>query len=185
MTDLIYIPDHDDRALEDLLVQYRDKPRICAFIRAVAKATQRLEDDLYDYYISASFPLATGIYLDQWGEYVGEKRDGLEDDDYRKIIAGRALLRNMSGSINEMIALYEIYTAPSDVRYFSHDPRGFRLQAIRASFMDDLMRIRVRDRMEEARPAGKRASFTEAIDQRHIILGSATLGLGKRLSRVL
>lgn len=184
MPDLIYTPDHEARALDDLLTPYKGKPRIEALVRALATSAQDFEDEVFGQLTSRTLAASSGAQLEQWGEFVGEARQGLEDPEYRRFIMARLLANRSQGRVDELVSIFSIITAPSTVRYHDHFPAGFRLTAYRELEMSAQLRSRVRRLMRSIKPAGIGMTLTEARAD-SIQLGEAARGFGSTFSRIL
>lgn len=163
-TDLVYIPDHPDRARRRLLSQDWDKPRIVALAEAMGGGAQALEDDTFDVLMGRRLEAATGATLDQWGAIVGEVRGTLDDADYRRFISARVLVNTGDGTVDELIAIFQVITAPSIVWFLPMYPAGFKLRAIRKVWLENVIRRRIRRMMADAKPAGVTMVLIEAIE---------------------
>lgn len=161
MTDLVYIPDHSDRAVDDLLSQYKRKPRIQALVRALAGSVQTVEDSGFDLLVSSTLSAATGVLLDQWGRIVGERRRGLDDADYRRFISARILANLSPGDTDRMIRVFAV-VAGGEVRHWPLYPAGFALAAIRDVPFTNAIRDRIRTLMRSIAPAGVGITLIEA-----------------------
>lgn len=163
-TEVSYIPDHEELAWRRLLTQDHTKPRLVALLKAFGTVVQDAEDTLFDVLMGRVLDDATGAVLDRWGAIVGEARDGLGDEDYRRFVKARTLVNIGDGTVDELIAIWQIITGPSRVvRYLPMYPAGYTLQVARTSFMSEVMRRRVRRMIEEARPAGVTSELIEAL----------------------
>jgi len=163
-TELVYVPDHADVAVADLLHQDRDKPRLLALVRGLAAGVQELEDLAFPALVDGGvLDASSGAQLDQWGALVGEPRLGLGDDDYRRFIAARVLVNIGSGTVEDLLTVWGLVTGPSVVRYFLTPPAGYRLQAVRAAWLDPQVRRRVVRIMADASPAGVEYALVTSI----------------------
>ena len=158
-----HIEDFAEKAWDRFPFRYTGKRRIRALVKALADGTQILEDLIYDVLMSEFIDSATGEALDTWGELAGATRGPLVDSVYRKIVKARMLVNVTSGKTDELIQIYEIATAPSDVRWWDHYPAGFRLTAHRKSPMSAPRRRRFRELMEDAKGGGIGMSLCEAL----------------------
>lgn len=153
-TSLVYRPDWKARAVELLLAQHRNKPRIVALVQALAEGGQAVEDDFFSLAFSRVLSLATGAQLEQWGDLVGERRGGLSDPDYRRFIEARLLMNRTHGDTDTVIQIFGLITAPSVVKHHNHYPATAVLQAFRDDWLSEPVRRRVRRAMESIRPGG-------------------------------
>ena len=162
-TGIAYIPDHKDRAVAELLQQYRDDPNWCDIARAFGASAQLLEDQLFQLIVDRYLFAAKGAQLDQWGEVVGAQRQGLTDNDYRRVLLARIAANRSGGSPNELIAIFATLTAPSVVRYTLIPPAHYYLTAERGSELSPEMRRAVARVMADANPAGIGYNLFEAL----------------------
>lgn len=186
-TELLYVPDWAARA-EARLLRGWDAPRIRAFVRSLAKGAQLQEDQSFDLLVSTTLENATGQALDQWGEIVGEQRQGLSDADFRPFIKARMLVNRTASTIDEMLEILETCAAPV-VRCWHEDnqPAGAYLVVERRAWMAEPMRRRVSRLMEQARPAGRHLTVIETVPGAFGFLddtGASGLGVGP-LSRLV
>jgi hypothetical protein len=163
-THLVYLHDHADRAVLDLLAQDRDKPRMTAFARALGKGAQAMEDELFSLIADRSPRTASGAQLDQWGAIAGERRGPLEDAEYRRFIYARVLVNRNAGSIDELLRIFATITAPGTVEYTLLPPGGFVLTVTRKSWLRDRMRRRIRRMMADAKPLARTMVLVEALE---------------------
>lgn len=163
--DLVYIPDHKDRAIDPLLLQqFRDKPRWNALLRGLAAGVQLEEDELFGLCNDMQLINARGDQLDNWGTIVGEQRGAMADDDYRRFITARILVNISGGTVDELIAIWELITAPSlSVRLFQAFPASYTLQVVRDEFLTDAVARRVTRMMADAKPLGIAGTLVEAV----------------------
>lgn len=163
-TEVSYIPDHEDRAWGRLLSQDQTKPRLVALLTAFGTTVQDAEDTLFDVLVSRVLDDSTGAVLDRWGAIVGERRDGLGDEDYRRFVKARILVNIGDSTVDELIVIWQIITGPSlHVRYMPMHPAGYHMHVVRRAFMAETVRARVRRMMEQARPAGVVSEMVEAL----------------------
>jgi len=160
-TAFVYEDDLATRARNDLLQQWWTKERFVAFARALGYGAQVQEDASFDVLVSTTLDLATGDALDQWGDTVGEYRQGLLDGPYRNFIKARILANRSSGKLDELIELATIVTAPSNVVTKELFPKHVTIYALRQNFMDDLWRTRVHNLMMAVKPAGTALALIE------------------------
>lgn len=161
-TMIALVPDIVDQVLE-VTKSALKKPRITALLHALAKGTQIQEDQNFALIVDRTIDTAVGANLEQWGSLVGELRDGVTDIDYRVYIKARILANTGSGFTDDLIELFQLLTAPSEVRHESLFPGAFKLFAVRGEFMSATRKVRVRRLMEDARPNGKAMILIEAV----------------------
>lgn len=162
-TQLIYEPDWAGRAEQRLLVPWR-KPRIRAFVRALAAGVQLHEDQVFDLIAGTDLDVATGHALDQWGELVGEQRLGLSDNEYRQFVKARMLVNRSASTTDELIEILEVAAAPMVGVFHEHtDPATIILTVVRNGFVTEPVRRRIARLMQDASPSGRRLVVIEAL----------------------
>ncbi len=156
LEDLVFQPDHVGVAVDErLLSQWRNKPRIRALTSALATGVQTAETEIFDVHVATQFDAASGADLDQWGEYVGEARDGLSDIDYRVFINAKVLANNTVGQTDELIRIFDLLTSPNfGVTHRALQPLTNVFQVVRSDFMGVDRARRVSQLMETIRPGG-------------------------------
>lgn len=153
-TTIIHVGDHADRAEYRLLSVHKTKPRIVALARALGKGAQTLEDPSFGFIVGWSVNLVSGKALEVFGAIVGEQRQGLTDEAYRRFIQARVKANVFRGTRDEVIDIYRLLMAADDVRYFDLPPAAFAIQAGRISWLDDTTAGRVSAFMQGVKPAG-------------------------------
>ena len=130
--DLVYIPNHKEIAVGNLLQQFQNKPRLRALVQALALGVQTQEDEAFGLLVSTTLPASTGASLDQWGALVGEARGGLVDAEYRVMISARILANNFRGGTDQIQTIWKLVTAPQiSIRFTLHPPACFSLAVLR------------------------------------------------------
>lgn len=99
---LSYIADHADRAVSQLFFQFRYKPRWVAFVTALAIGVQNLENAAYGMTTAFDLETASGQQLEFLGALVGEAREGVLDDEYRRAIRARIVANRSHGTNQDM-----------------------------------------------------------------------------------
>lgn len=162
-TETLYVDDWVERAGCRILVGW-DKPKIRAFVTALATGQQAREDEQFDLLLSTDVNAATGDLLDKWGEAVGEQRLGLSDNEFRPFVLARMLANTCDGTIEALIEVFTAATQPNvDVLYQSVFPAGFCLSVVRPLAMSEAISRRVARMMEDVRPGGRHMCLIEAV----------------------
>lgn len=143
-----------DDAVDRLPAGLYGKPRLEAFVRALAHGCQMLEDEIAARAMALGLDTANSTDLDLLGSIVGERRDGLDDEDYRRFIAARLLARKCLGTPDELVAILELVAAPCVAVHFDMFAAGFRLYFGRTLPLTAEMLGRVRRFMVAVKPAG-------------------------------
>ena len=162
---LILEDDHQQAMVDRLILPYRGKPRIEAFIRACGLAVQIQEEDTFAAIVGTTLELAAADALDKWGLIVGESRGGLSDTDYRRFIEGRILANICEITADEFIEILRTITGVpvGDVQLRYNYPAGFQLWFIHDAFYGDTMKNRVSRFMRNVKPGGVSMLLTEGV----------------------
>ena len=158
------VTDHVDRAHAATLSQFRDSPRLRAFVGALAAGVQSVEDELAPL-VGRTISTATGAALEQFGDLVGEARGDLSDDDeYRLAIVGRVLANRGGGSAGDLAALVATVfgVAVGTVDHYDAAPLATVYTVSPAVAVSDALARRCARLVDEARPAGVRVDVVEA-----------------------
>lgn len=94
-----------DRAVDYLLWQYADQPRVIAMLRALVDAAQPLESLAFDVYAGMRIDTAAGVQLDMLGRIVGEERSGKSDAAYRPFVRAKILVNRCHGTCENLYAI--------------------------------------------------------------------------------
>ncbi len=119
MSDIAYISTHTADALLRLIDQYKDKPRMAAFVSAFTDRVQDIEDALYLTFFESAIADAVGAQLDVLGDVVGQKRQGMVDDEYRSFIYARIKVNRSDGKLEQLLEILSLIlngqdTPPTD-----------------------------------------------------------------------
>lgn len=117
MSEVVKILDHGQDAVNRLVTQYKGKPKIEGFTRALANPAQDLEDTFLDLLTLRSLDTAVGKQLDGLGEIVGESRKGKNDEDYRIAIKAK-IGQNISKATPEDVISVFILLVKANTAYF-------------------------------------------------------------------
>lgn len=163
-----YQTDHLEELLGETLAQLRSRPKYAALLAGLADQIQELEDDLFDLRNDQLLANAAGEQLDRYGRLVGELRGGLSDADYRRFIGARILSNLCEGTVDELIEILRIISAPqvtgTVVEYQERYPAAFDLRFFRGTWLSTLMRARVSAHMGDLSPAGVGMRVVEGTD---------------------
>jgi hypothetical protein len=86
--------------------QDRELTNFDAFLEGIGAGAQMVEDDTQALALSSTLASATGRLLDTWGEMVGEPREGLDDNAYRRFIRARGMLHLSQGRATDLYAVW-------------------------------------------------------------------------------
>lgn len=110
-----YDPNHVLEIQQLLIELFRQGPRNCAVVATAGWQVQELEDVVKDAHEKWDPDSATGDQLDILGSYVGEKRLGRSDEDFRAAVVVRQLVNNSNGKLEELLNICSLLS-PDPVR---------------------------------------------------------------------
>lgn len=163
MTTVNHIPDHVERALEDLPSYMQGKPRLALLITPVLQQVQRLEDAVWSAIEDRMLDSSQGDQLDQYGRLVQEPRAGLPDILYRRAIEARVIANRSSGAVDELVKIVQILTSATQVRFISCPPMTSILVYFVPAPYDDAWKARIKRLVDLATPAGGTTYVYEAL----------------------
>lgn len=105
MSELTQKTTHVAESLALLATQFRDKPNLAAFITALVRQVQDLENAQFQIYVAFVVANATFAQLDVLGRIVGEDRQGRDDTTYRVYISARIAINISSGTRDEILRI--------------------------------------------------------------------------------
>lgn len=158
-----YIADHPKRARDLLSSKVKSVDHVQEIVSAIADEVQVVEDSAYDVALSRSIEFATGDQLDKLGALVGERRDTLDDNAYRRFIAGAVQVRRSLGTMSQMIQLVATLTGSQDVRGIGTYPAAFAVGYVVPEAFSSSLRARIKNRVLQAAPAGVEVQLIESI----------------------
>lgn len=135
-----------------------------ALHHACGTALQVYEEQAFNVMMGTSLGLAVGDALDQWGSLVGEKRVGLGNDDYRRIIHGRIKARASRGKISDLWELTSFVTETDDVRIVEVYPAGLIIEYTVTDPLSAAIRRRIAAIIGAAIAGGVGYQIIEAVD---------------------
>jgi hypothetical protein len=109
-----HITDHIARALSRQTQQFKSKPNLEAFITAIVRPIQRLEDVAWQLYTERGLELAVGVQLDVLGVLVGEEREGKLDEAYRRHLRARVRANRSNGTVEDLLAITRLILDDED-----------------------------------------------------------------------
>lgn len=170
--------DHATRAVERLLAQYRQQPKLEALIALQAGYVQDLEDAAFDFFEQVTLAGAEGATLERLGLIVGQQREGRTDEVLRTWIGARIRLNRGSGTVPELVDLFSAL-APEGATVVVREsfPAGLVVEledvATPAELADQLARV-----LQLARGGGIRAFLISAVAPPEEAFAFAGVGVG-------
>lgn len=95
--------DHITDGLARLCSQFADKQNIIDLLAVFLQRYQDVENVFWDLLTLRDAYTATGAALDGVGKLVGQPRNGMLDEDYRRFIFARIATNNSNGTIEDLI----------------------------------------------------------------------------------
>lgn len=129
MTTVAPITTHVEDADALFIDQYKDKPRLSAWLASYVARVQEFEDAAWQVIVLRNVDVATGAQLDSLGQLVGQPRYGLPDDRYRIRIKTRILSNTSLGRPDDLIEIAEL-TGATDVTYSELYPASWVIDAL-------------------------------------------------------
>lgn len=164
MADPTYIPDHAARALANLTSELAGKPNLEALLEVLMGEVQQLEDTAFELVLQRRVKLAAGAALDRLGAIVGEPRDGLADDDYRRFIQARIETNIGEGEIPRLLSVVSTITGSADVLYIPRYPAAYTVSYVVENLNAPGVQARIARQVGELTPAGVGYRVVEAAD---------------------
>ncbi len=121
--------DHVERGLANLPSQFFDSTILRAVLEIYLEEVQELEQTIYDFKRSKSLSEATGFQLDIIGEQIGRRREGLADEEYRRLLRVQVALNTSQGQTKTLLDLWRYLLNTDDVSLNEEYPAGVRLYA--------------------------------------------------------
>ncbi len=87
---------------------------ITKLIRALVEPVQDVEDALQQVHVGFDIDVAEGDQLDVVGALVGQERNGMDDDDYRRIIRARISVNRSKGTVADVIKVADLVVYDDD-----------------------------------------------------------------------
>jgi hypothetical protein len=154
MSDPKIITDHIKRAI-GLLTEFDEAENVKVILSALVSQVQDLENLTYSTIVDRYYSTASGVNLDAWGVIVGEPRDGLTDEEYRRFIEARIQTNKTSGDIPTLLTVAQIITNSVRVVYQPNYPADYTLQFQLSEPLSDAVKDRVKRQIcEELTPSG-------------------------------
>lgn len=137
---------HKDQAVSRLLDVFK-KPNIEAMVRLYAEQLDDIESLLYILLNIYDIDTMTGVQLETIGEIVGQSKQGVSDEDYRKLLRFKIGVNNSEGTIPYLLDLIKVTTESTISSYIPLYPAGYHM-----SFNGDYIPINFLDTFTSASP---------------------------------
>ena len=121
------IVDHVEQALKRLLKQFQNKPKLKALIESLIEGFQDIEDAMWELY-NLNYRNSEGLNLDNFGEIIGVKRQGLSDEQYVQLLTATICENISEGLIEDLIQIFRLLANPKKV--FLFEPSAYQISLI-------------------------------------------------------
>lgn len=108
------ITDHETQALARLKEQFQSSDNVRSLVSAFAAPSQDVEDALWQLLVERSVDEAVGAQLDAIGSLVGQARNGLDDDDYRRYVRARISANRSNGTVEDILKVARLIVDDED-----------------------------------------------------------------------
>lgn len=159
-----FIYDHITRALDRLIEQYKNKPKMSGYISALVKQVQLLESSSEELFDDNDIDNSIGAQLDGYGNIVGLPRViGQDDDTYRALIKLKVIQNLNEGTAEEVIAAAKFFLSDPSILYFEVYPAAINIYT--TVVLDDISAVRIRSQIAKFVPAGVSLDLLGYYDQ--------------------
>lgn len=93
-----------------------------------SQEVQELEDAILQILTDTILTTAVGVQLDGLGEVIGLERQGLDDATYRARLRSQILANKSNGTINELIAIADLFTGGGETFTLVESFTGFDIE---------------------------------------------------------
>jgi hypothetical protein len=151
------IEDHVDRGLDRLPSQFKDKPKLAAYLTVLMTPFQPLEDALWQLLTERNIDNAVGVQLDQIGTIVGLGRISADDEVYRRHLRAQILTNKSDATVNDLIRIVRLLLDDDDatVKVAGQNNASVIVRVFGVSISEDLEDI-ILDFLQRARAGGVR-----------------------------
>jgi len=104
------ITDYKERALDRLLLQFKDKPNFESILTIFSEQIQELETIFCQLIEQRNLNTATGQTLDLMGTIVGQDRLGFDDTFYQSLLKAKVGENTSEGDIDKIITIVQFLT---------------------------------------------------------------------------
>lgn len=146
------ITTHSVDALNRLLYEFKDLPKIASLNTMNSAQIQELENAAFDFLTKIPLDTATGIILDRWGIVLDELRNGLSDDEYRVILKLKISKNLCTGTAEDLIKFFNFMLGISTVQLSELFPGVIYFTAVNVVLVGDPTTVKAQ--LQQLCPAG-------------------------------
>jgi len=154
MADLTHIENLVERAKARLIGLFKGKPHVEDLVDVLVSQIQIAEDTAWSLVVERTLDQATGVNLDQYGTLLDEPRNGLEDDDYRRVLRARVAADDSDGEGDVILDVVSRLTDSDNVRLTEAYPHTIMVSVVVDAPLTDDARERTARMTQSAVMAG-------------------------------
>lgn len=120
---------HTATALDRLIERWRAErnPNLAALISSITDEVQEIEDAIHAMFLAFDPTRAVGAQLDTLGRLVGQRRNGLTDEEYRPYISARIRINQSFGRGLDVIGVIKIVETAAVFHLTEFGTASFRI----------------------------------------------------------
>jgi hypothetical protein len=127
MAEITKITNYKERAILRLIEQYKEKPILKDILDAFSEEVQEAENAINSSFGKLDIDNNSNNQLDKIGDIVGERRSGKDDTSYRLAIKARIAINTSTGTAEEIISIFKLFTGATKVQYFDLYPAAIQI----------------------------------------------------------
>lgn len=159
MADIEKIENHVERFKARLTELFALGTNWNAVVESFVGEVQGIEDAAFDLLTFRHIDDAFGFRLDQWGELLNEKREGLTDEEYRSVLRARLIADLSNGRRDDFIRLLQELTGSENITVETINPLGLRIAYDIQTESSTLKKARIARLLVLTKSAGYRISW--------------------------
>lgn len=110
-----------------VLSYFRKNPRVSAYIKAIGRVAQAVEDDTFNGVLALMLDTAGGTVLESLASWWGEQRQGLNDEELRRVLFAKVRASRSNGELPALLDIIAALTDDEAPRAYPTYPAGFRI----------------------------------------------------------
>lgn len=118
INNLVEIVDHTDRAIANLLFQFKEADNIKGLVKVFTDELQIVEAEAIKLLTLRILEIATGKQLDNIGEVLKTPRRNQTDEEYRATLKIRNVRQTASGTTEDILDILRLFTGDADVNLY-------------------------------------------------------------------
>lgn len=118
INNLVEILDHTDRAIANLLFQFKESDNIKSLVSVFTDELQLVEAEAIKILTLRILEIATGQQLDNIGEILKTPRRNANDEEYRIVLKIRNIRQTSEGTTEDILDILRLFTGDSEVNLY-------------------------------------------------------------------